>query len=184
MTAPSLLKEAARSVNQEGQPCFLTRYSLTPQRLPPTVAFAIPPLARAAATSQYGFMRGFVGVLIVALVGGGIYYFYAKSMPSAVPGTAPTQAISLTGVQSDLLQIARAERMYLVSNDHCASLEELISSDSMSMKHSERDGYTYSIDCSGSNFTVAARHPPSPEGSLVHFPTMVIDQTMQVRTTD
>jgi hypothetical protein len=105
-------------------------------------------------------------------------------MPTTDEGTAPTQAISLTGVRSDLLQIAQAERSYIATNGHCASLDELISSNSISMTRKERDGYSYAIECSGGNFTASARHLPAPEGSPIRYPNLAIDSSMQVREID
>ena len=101
-------------------------------------------------------------------------------MPATDEGTAPTQAISLTGVRSDLLQIAQAERGYIATNGHCASLDELISSNSLSMARTERDGYSYTVQCSSGEFTAAARHPPAPAGSPIRYPNLAIDATMQV----
>ena len=111
----------------------------------------------------------------------GIYYFYLKKMPTTDEGTAPTQAISLTGVRSDLLQIAQAERGYIATNGHCASLDEIISANSLSMARSERDGYSYSVECSGGDFTVTAKHSPAPAGSPIRYPNLAIDANMQVR---
>ncbi len=110
----------------------------------------------------------------------GIYHFYLKKMPTTDEGTAPTQAISLTGVRSDLLQIAQAERGYVATNGHCASLDELISSNSLSMSRTERDGYAYSIECTGGDFTATARHAPAPAGSPIRYPNLAIDAAMQV----
>src|SRR5258708_2375842 len=84
-------------------------------------------------------MRSLVGVLIGAALLFVVYYFYLKKMPTTDEGTAPTQAISLTGIRSDLLQIAQAERGYMATNGHCVSLDELISSNSLSMTRTERD---------------------------------------------
>src|SRR5258708_18666856 len=94
-------------------------------------------------------MRSLVGVLIGAALLFVVYHFYLKRMPATDEGTAPTQAISLTGVRSDLLQIAQAERGYIASNGHCASFDELISSNSLSMTRTERDGYSHTVECSG-----------------------------------
>ena len=110
-------------------------------------------------------MRSLVGVLIGAALLFVVYHFYLKRMPTTDEGTAPTQAISLTGVRSDLLQIAQAERGYIATNGHCASLDELISSNSLSMTRTERDGYSYTLECSGGDFTAAARHLPAPAGA-------------------
>jgi len=125
-------------------------------------------------------MRALVGVLLAAAIFFGIYHYYLKKMPTTDEGTAPTQAISLTGVRSDLVQIAQAERGYIATNGHCASLDELVSSNSLSMSRSERDGYTYSVECSSGDFTATARHAPAPAGSPVRYPNLAIDASMQV----
>lgn len=125
-------------------------------------------------------MRALVGILVAAAIFFGIYHFYLKKMPTTDEGTAPTQAISLTGVRSDLLQIAQAERGYVASNGKCASFDELVSSNSLSMSRSERDGYTYSVECSGGDFTATARHAPAPAGSPIRYPNLAVDANMQV----
>jgi hypothetical protein len=129
-------------------------------------------------------MRSLVALLVTALLAVGIYVFTLKKMPTTDQGTAPTQAISLTGVRADLLQIAQAERQYIATEGKCATLDELISSHSLSMSRSERDGYTYSVECSGGDFTATARHAPAPAGSPIRYPNLAIDQTMQVREVD
>ena len=125
-------------------------------------------------------MRALAGVLVAAAILFAIYHFYLKKLPASDEGTAPTQAISLTGVRGDLLQIAQAERAYMATNGHCAGLDELVSSNSLSMARSERDGYTYSVICSGGDFTATARHAPAPAGSPIRYPNLAIDASMQV----
>jgi len=127
--------------------------------------------------SLVGLLGLLVGVALLFLV----YHFYMKSMPTTDSGTAPTQAISLTGVRTDLLQIADAEHGYIATNGHCTSLDELISSNSISMTRTERDGYTYAIECSGGDFTATARHLPAPAGSPIRYPNLAIGSDMQVR---
>jgi hypothetical protein len=129
-------------------------------------------------------MRSLVGVLIGAALLFVVYHFYLKGMPATDQGTAPTQAISLTGVRTDLLQIADAEHGYIATNGHCASLDELISSNSISMTRKERDGYSYAIECSGGDFTASARHLPAPAGSPIRYPNLAIDSSMQVHEID
>jgi hypothetical protein len=126
-------------------------------------------------------MKSLTSVLVVALIFGLVYYFYAKRMPTVAPGTAPTQAISLIGVENDLLQIARAEQTYIVDHQGCGSLEQLVSSGALTMTRSGRDGYTYTVECSGTDFTARAQHPPAPEGSSIRYPAYTVDQSMQVR---
>jgi hypothetical protein len=126
-------------------------------------------------------MRALALVLVAALIVFGVYEFYLKKMPTTDAGTAPTQAISLTGVRMDLMQIAQAERGSLALNSKCASMDELISSGSLSMARPGRDGYTYEVNCaSGTEFQVVARHAPAPEGSPIRYPTLSIDSSMQV----
>ena len=126
-------------------------------------------------------MKALAVLLVAAAIFGGIYFFYLKKMPSTDQGTAPTQAISLTGVRMDLNQIAQAERAYIVSNGRCAGLDELVSSGSMNLARSERDGYAYEVRCGdGSEFAVVARHAPAPADSPVRYPVLAIDQNMQI----
>jgi hypothetical protein len=126
-------------------------------------------------------MRALAMLLAAAGLLFGAYEYYLKRMPTADQGTAATQAISLTGVRADLLQIAQAERGYIASNGQCTSLDALISSNSLSMSRPERDGYSYAVECSEGDFTVTARHAPAPAGSPIRYPNLAIDQTMQVR---
>src|SRR5438105_1709078 len=126
-------------------------------------------------------MKPLVGILVFCGFLFGIYVLYLKRLPATDSGTAPTQAISLTGVRMDLLQIAKAERASIGVDGRCASLSELMSSGSMSMSRPERDGYAYSVDCSGTDFTVTAHHPEAPAGSPIRYPNLAIDQNMQVR---
>ncbi len=126
-------------------------------------------------------MRSMAAILVACALLFGVYQYYLKKMPVTDEGTAPTQAISLTGVREDLLLIAHAETGYISQNGHCAPLNELISSDALTMSHPERDGYTYSVECSGSEFRVTAHHAAAAAGSPIRYPTLAIDQSMQVR---
>ena len=130
-------------------------------------------------TRQTFFMRSLSSLLLVVILVGGIYVFYLKKMPSTDDGTAPTQVISLAGVRSDLLQIARAERTNMALS-RCLPLDELISSGGLSLQRTERDGYSYQVNCSGTDFQVVAQHPPAPEGSPTRFPVLIIDSTMKI----
>jgi len=126
-------------------------------------------------------MKPLVGLLVTAAFLFGVYVLYLKRMPTVAEGTASTQAVSLTGVRMDLLQIAKAERNSIAVDGRCSSLDELQSSGSMSLSRTERAGYSYSVDCSGNDFTVTARHAPAPADSPIRYPNYAIDQTMQVR---
>ena len=138
-------------------------------------------LAGNSASLQNSIMRALAMVLVAAAILYGVYEVYLKKMPTTDAGTAPTQAISLTGVRSDLLQIAQAERSNVALNGKCASLDELISSGAITMNKRERDGYTYQLNCTGSDFQVIAEHPPAPQGSGIRFPKLAIDAALQVQ---
>jgi hypothetical protein len=130
---------------------------------------------------QNRVMKALSAVLVAAIIVFGVYEIYLKQMPSTDQGTAPTQAISLTGVRSDLLQIAQAERSSIALESKCLSLDELISSGAMTMNRKERDGYTYSVSCSGSEFRVIAEHPGAATDPGVRYPKLAIDGNMQVQ---
>ncbi len=139
-------------------------------------------LASAFPRAHNLLMRALASLLVVAALGFGVYEFYLKKMPTSDAGTAPTQAISLTGVRGDLLQIAQAERISIATNGKCSTLDELISSGSLTMSQPGRDGYTYEVTCSGGEFEVIAQHAPAPAGSPIRYPTLSIDSNMAVKS--
>jgi hypothetical protein len=130
-------------------------------------------------------MRSLISLVLTAAIGLGVYYFYLKSAAPA-PGRVATQAITTTGVQMDLVAIAQAERVYFAQNGSYGTLDQLTSNGAMNITRTERDGYTYSADPSSNGFVVTASHPdvPAPAGSpasTLHYPTLSIDQNMQVQ---
>ena len=141
----------------------------------------LPAIVCPRSSRQNLSMRFLAGFLVLVGAALAIYYYSLQQTPSSDPGTAPTQAISLTGVRADLLQIAQAERGQVALHGQCASLSDLISSGALSMSRSERDGYSYTVDCSGADFAVTARHASAPAGSPIRYPTLGIDPSMQVR---
>lgn len=124
-------------------------------------------------------MRSLVGLVLAAAVTVGAYYFFLRRAQPEGPGALPTQAISITGVQNDLLAIAQAERVYFAQNGSYASLAELTSSGALTMPRAGRDGYTYSVEATASGFTATARY-----AGPLKYPTFTIDETMQIRQTD
>lgn len=121
-------------------------------------------------------LGGFVGLLAAALIGMFIYRSYL-TQTVATGGKTPVQTINVVGVQSDLLAIAQAERNYQAEHGSVASLDDLVSSGSMSMKKSGRDGYTYDVEASGDGFQVTARCSAAAAGCTNY----AVDQTMDVR---
>lgn len=139
-------------------------------------------LVHGFAQVQTFLMRALAIVLVAAALLFVIYQAYLKKMPTTDKGTAPTQAITLTGVRNDLIQIAQAERSNIALNTTCSSLQELVSNGSLTVEKPSRDGYTYEIQCgTGDQYTVTARHAPAPPDSTIRYPNFAIDQTMSVR---
>jgi hypothetical protein len=98
---------------------------------------------------------GFLSVIIAVAAGMYIYSRQATSSSAAVGANSPKAAINITGVRSDLMVIAQAERGYFASEGKYASLDELISSHSVTVAR-QRPPYTYSVETSGSSFRVIA----------------------------
>ena len=133
-------------------------------------------------------MKGLVSLLLVAAIGMGLYMYTLKQ---AAPGKGMviTQNISLTGVQTDLMAIAQAERMYYAQNGSYADLETLASNGTMNITRTSRDGYTYSVEASGNAFTATARYTAPPVEMPIgvvppRWPTFSVDQTMEIHQSD
>ena len=109
----------------------------------------------------------------------GAYVFYLKKLSIIELRRFITQETAASGVRRDLLQIAEAERANIATNGDCLSPEDLVSSNMLTMTRNERDGYVYSVKCSGLQFSVIARHAPAPTGSSVRYPVLAVDQNMQ-----
>src|SRR5260370_40973323 len=109
-------------------------------------------------------MRALVGLVVIAALVLGVYYFSLKRLPAGEGGGPATQSISLTGVRGALLSIAQAERMYIAQNSGCGSRGHLGSSGTLSVAPPRRGGYRDSIDCSGGagNIAGSARQAPPP----------------------
>jgi hypothetical protein len=75
---------------------------------------------------------------------------------SAATGAATPQAtINSTGVEMDLTTIAAAERRYFASEGKYVSLDELISSGTITVAR-QRPPYSYSVQLGGDGFRVVA----------------------------
>ena len=68
-------------------------------------------------------MKILVSLLVTASFLFGVYILYLKRIPTVAEGTVATQAISLTGVKMDLLQIAKAERTSIGVDGHCMTMD-------------------------------------------------------------
>ena len=73
-------------------------------------------------------MRSVIALVLALAIAFGLYLLYLKRIQPAGKGSVATQAISITGVQNDMLAIAQAERAYFAQHGSYASLAELTSS--------------------------------------------------------
>jgi hypothetical protein len=125
-----------------------------------------------------GRVFSFLSIIIVMAAAMYIYSVQIKNA-SAVGGTnSPTGVANITGVKNDLIGIANAERGYQASQGKYGSLDELISSNYITIIK-QRPPYTYDIQTTSSGFQVTATR--STPGSPAQ---MWIDETMQVQSSD
>ena len=123
-----------------------------------------------------GRLFGFISLMLVMAAGMYIYSRQAQSSSAAAGANNPRAAVNITGVKSDLITIAQAERGYFALEGKYASLDELISSHSMAVAR-QRLPYTYEIETSGSGFRViATRNGDDASGTPSQ---LSVDQDMQ-----
>ena len=124
---------------------------------------------------------GFLSVIIVMAIG---MYIYSKQMQSSsaeAGATNPAGAINITGVRSDLISIASAERRYYATEGKYASLLELISTNSVSVAR-QRPPYSYTVDINPSGFrVVATRAGDSASGTPAQ---LSVDENMEFQTSE
>jgi hypothetical protein len=128
-----------------------------------------------------GRLFGFLGVVIVLALG---MYVYSKQVQgSSAPAGAntPKAAINITGVRSDLISIATAERRYFASEGKYASLDELISTNYITVAR-QRPPYTYEVQTSSSGFrVVATRFGDNTSGTPAQ---LSLDENMEFQTSE
>jgi hypothetical protein len=128
-----------------------------------------------------GRLFGFLSLVVGLAVG---MYFYSRQVQnsSAAAGTNTPQAtINMTGVRTDLMTIAGAERRYYAGEGRYGSLDELISANYIAVAR-ERPPYTYSVEISFGGFRVVATRA---EGDTSGTPAQLsVDQNMEFRTSE
>jgi hypothetical protein len=123
-----------------------------------------------------GRIFGFLTLLVALGVGAYFYAHQAQSSSAALGANNPQAAVNITGVRSDLMTIAQAERGYFALEGKYASLDELISSRSLTVSR-ERPPYTYEVETTSNSFrVVATRHGDDASGTPAQ---LFIDDTMQ-----
>lgn len=126
-----------------------------------------------------GRMFGFLSVVIVLGVGMYIYSRQAESSSAQTGANNPRAAINITAVRSDLISIATTERRYYATEGKYASLDELISSNYITIAH-QRPPYTYEIQISSTGFrAVASRSGDDASGTPAQ---LSVDENMDFQT--
>jgi hypothetical protein len=98
---------------------------------------------------------GFLSVVIVMAIGMYIYSRQVQSTPAPAGTNSPQAAINITGVRNDLVSIASAERRYYATEGKYASLDDMISSNYITVQR-QRPPYTYEVQISSSGFRAVA----------------------------
>jgi hypothetical protein len=128
-----------------------------------------------------GRLFGFLSVVIVLAIG---MYFYSKQVQSSsAPAGAntPNAAITITGVKTDLVSIASAERRYFAGEGKYASLDELISTNYITVAR-HRPPYTYTVQIGSGGFrVVATRSGDDTSGTPVQ---LSVDENMEFQTSE
>jgi len=102
-----------------------------------------------------GRALGFIGTLATLAVGMYLYSLQVKNLQPSAGTPANNEAATITGVKTDLIGIANAERGYLAAQGKYASLEELTSGNYITIK-GERPPYVYDLQITSGGFSVTA----------------------------
>jgi hypothetical protein len=124
---------------------------------------------------------GFLSVVIVLAVG---MYLYSKQVQtSSAPAGAstPQGAINITGVKNDLTSIASAERRYFASEGKYASLDDLVSTNYITVGR-QRPPYSYAVELSSGGFRVVATH--SGDNAAGTPSQLSVDENMEFQTSE
>ena len=124
---------------------------------------------------------GFLSLVLGLAVG---MYFYSRQVQSsaAAGGAATPQAtINITGVRTDLMSIAAAERQYYASEGKYTSLNELISTHYIAVAR-QRPPYTYAVEIAAGGFRVMATR--SGDGASGLPARLSVDQDMEFRDSE
>ena len=128
-----------------------------------------------------GRIFSFLSVICVMAVGMYVYSRQMQSSSAAAGANSPKAAINITGVRTDLMSIAAAERRYFASEGKYGSLDDLISTNYITIAR-QRPPFTYEVQTSGSGFRViATRSGDDGSGTPAQ---LSVDENMEFRTSE
>jgi hypothetical protein len=125
-----------------------------------------------------GRVFGFVGLLIV--LGAGMYIYKQEIVATSAPGGStsnPRATIDVTGVRTDLIAIASAERRHYASDAKYVDISELISNGDISMQTPSRGPFSYSSSVTDTGFKITATYGGDDLGVPKE---LSIDETMNI----
>lgn len=126
-------------------------------------------------------MFGFLSVVIVLAVGMYLYSKQVQSTSAPAGANTPQGAINITGVKSDLISIASAERRYFASEGKYASLDDLISTNYITVAR-QRPPYSYAVELSSNGFrVVATRSGDNAAGTPAQ---LFVDENMEFQSSE
>jgi hypothetical protein len=128
-----------------------------------------------------GRLFGFLGIVIAVAVGMYIYSKQVQSDSAAAGANNPKAAINITGVRSDLISIATAERRYYATEGKYASFDELISSNYITITR-QRPPYSYEIQTTAGGFHAVATR--SGENTSETPAKLSVDENMDFQTSE
>src|SRR5579864_3651614 len=124
---------------------------------------------------------GFLSVIIVMGIGMYIYSKQVQSTSAAAGANSPQAAINITGVKNDLISIATAERRYFASEGKYASLDDMISSNYITVAR-QRPPYSYEVQISSSGFRVVATRTGNNAGGTPAL--LSVDENMEFQQSE
>jgi hypothetical protein len=128
-----------------------------------------------------GRVFGFLSVVIVMAIGMYIYSKQIESSSAPAGANNPKAAINITGVRTDLMSIASAERRYYASEAKYVSLDELITSNYITVAR-QRPPYTYEVQLTSAGFrVVATRSGDDASGTPAQ---LSVDENMEFQTSE
>ena len=125
-----------------------------------------------------GRVLGFLGTIITMAIGMYIYSSQVKTLTPESGGGNPQEVATITGVKNDLIGIANAERGYFATQGKYASLDELKSTNYISVK-GERPPYIYDVEITSNGFRATATR--TTQGAPAQ---LWIDDSMQVQASN
>lgn len=128
-----------------------------------------------------GRLFGFLSVVTVLAVGMYVYSKQVQSSSAAAGVNTPKAAINITGVRTDLMSIASAERRYFASEAKYVSLDELISTNYITIAR-QRPPYTYEVLISSGGFRVVATRSGDDTSGMPA--QLSVDENMEFQTSE